>query len=311
MTTVEQNGLSGRDLRIKLFDLMKSKGIVDNVKSHLRGRLIHELRGGFDDQIRFSSSTIQPTLLVRALNGLIIDYFQGQKYDYTTSVFIPEANINDYRTLSDEEILRLLNISTESSFYKKIKSNSEINGYKSLLISMLTCIASWLPGSSQNNSTQTSNDLWAGSIAGSTLDEKLSNLDAMYTNRHDDLTSMQNLSTEEKLLLFQKNVELRTKENLKQQMDQFRENEIKNVRDEERSKCQMELQALRKELEILYKSKQDTLNEKEMRIGERFKAELENERRDLYAQRQSFLEELKTMKMRETENQRNLELRER
>lgn len=31
-TTVEQNGLSGRDLRIKLFDLMKSKGIVDNVK---------------------------------------------------------------------------------------------------------------------------------------------------------------------------------------------------------------------------------------------------------------------------------------
>jgi hypothetical protein len=32
MTMVEQNGLSGRDLRIKLFDLMKSKGIVDNVK---------------------------------------------------------------------------------------------------------------------------------------------------------------------------------------------------------------------------------------------------------------------------------------
>ncbi|CAF5225080.1 unnamed protein product, partial [Rotaria magnacalcarata] len=31
------------------------------------------------------------------------------------------------------------------------------------------CIASWLPGSSQNNSTQTSNDLWAGSVAGSTL----------------------------------------------------------------------------------------------------------------------------------------------
>ncbi|CAM4891276.1 unnamed protein product [Rotaria socialis] len=311
MTTVEQNGLSGRDLRIKLFDLMKSKGIIDNVKSHLRGRLIHELRGGFDDQIRFSSSTIQPTLLVRALNGLIIDYFQGQKYDYTTSVFIPEANINDYRTLSDAEILRLLNISTESCFYKNIKSNSEINGHKSLLISMLTCIASWLPGSSQNNSTQTSNDLWAGSVAGSTLDEKLNNLDAMYTNRHDDLMSMQNLSTEEKLLLFQKNVELRTKENLKQQMDQFRENEIKKVRDEERSKCQMELQSLRKELEILYKSKQDTLNEKEMRIGERFKAELENERRDLYVQRQSFLEELKTMKMRETENQRNLELRER
>ncbi len=37
----------------------------------------------------------------------------------------------------------------------------------------------------------------------------------------------------------------------------------------------------------------------------------QNERRELYAQRQTFLEELKTMKLRETENQRNMELRER
>ncbi|CAF1289966.1 unnamed protein product [Adineta steineri] len=311
MTTVEQNGLSGRDLRIKLFDLMKSKGIVDNTKSHLRGRLIHELRGGLDDQIRFSSSTVQPTLLVRALNALIVDYFQGQKYDYTTSVFIPEANINDYKIMSDEEILRLLNISTESTFYKKIKSNSEINGHTSLLMSMLTCIASWLPGSWQSSGTQTANDLWAGSIAGSTLDEKLNNLDAMYSNRRDDLTSIHNLSTEEKLLLFQKNIELRTKESLQQQMDQFRDNEIKKIREDERRKCQVELQSLRKELETLYKSKHETLNEKEMRIGDRFKVELENEKRELYAQRQAFLDELKAMKLRETENQRNLELRER
>jgi len=35
MTTIDQNGLSGRDLRIKLFDLMKSKGIVDNVKVNI------------------------------------------------------------------------------------------------------------------------------------------------------------------------------------------------------------------------------------------------------------------------------------
>jgi hypothetical protein len=50
------------------------------------------------------------------------------------------------------------------------------------------------------------------------LDEKLSSLDEMYTNRRDDMTSMHNLSTEEKLLLFQKNIELKTKESLKQQV---------------------------------------------------------------------------------------------
>jgi hypothetical protein len=51
------------------------------------------------------------------------------------------------------------------------------------------------------------------------LDEKLSNLDAMYSDRHDDLTSMYNLSTEEKLVLFQKNIELRTRESLQQQVN--------------------------------------------------------------------------------------------
>jgi hypothetical protein len=76
-------------------------------------------------------------------------------------------------------------------------------------------------------------------------------------------------------------------------MDQFREHEIKKIRDEERLKCQQELQTLRKEvrnnelffllyflnflfqLETLYKSKHETLNEKETRIGDRFKAELD------------------------------------
>lgn len=63
----------------------------------MRSRLIQELRGGIDDQIRFSSSSTPATLLVRAVNALIVDYFQEQKYDYTTSVFIPEANIHDYK----------------------------------------------------------------------------------------------------------------------------------------------------------------------------------------------------------------------
>lgn len=31
-------------------------------------------------------------------------------------------------------------------------------------------------------------------------------------------------------------------------MEQFRENEVKKIRDEERAKCQMELQKLRKEV---------------------------------------------------------------
>ena len=170
--------------------------------------MIQELRGGIDDQIRFSSSTTQPTLLVRALNALIVDYFQQQKYEYTSSVFIPEANIHDHRvdkynweiwkrchSILDhvwwrnssivkyfnwinflQENRKIFNFRTFVFYFflRNIqKSNAEIHGHASLLMSMLTCIASWLPGSSHSIATQTSQDYWAGSIAGSTLGSSL------------------------------------------------------------------------------------------------------------------------------------------
>ena len=43
----------------------------------------------------------------------------------------------------------------------------------------------------------------------------MNNLDEMYNNRHEDL---HHLSTEQKLILFQQNIERKTKENLQQQV---------------------------------------------------------------------------------------------
>lgn len=90
--------------------------------------------------------------------------------------------------MDEDEILRWLNISTDSTFYKKIvgwicerKTNSsELKLFRflkisrnnsNLLISMLTAIGSWLPASSNSQGVQTSTDLWSGSISGGTLGE--------------------------------------------------------------------------------------------------------------------------------------------
>ncbi|CAF0780124.1 unnamed protein product, partial [Didymodactylos carnosus] len=317
--------MSGKELRIKLFDLMKMKGIIDNVKSNLRKGLIDELRRV--DQFR-PASVSGPSVLVRAVNTLIVEHLKICNYDYTTSVFIPEAQLNDYKSMSNDEIFQLLNISKESAFYKKIKSDLLASENKNnLLLTFISSIYSYLPNSTQSTSCQTSYDLWTGSVAGNTLGilnenihsskggfelesyEKLSTLDLMYNSRQQDETK--HLSTEEKLLLFQKRIEQKLQDEFKQQVDQFRLNEIKKIHQEERLKCQMELQSLKKELEHAYQSKHETLSEKELRISDRYKAELEGEKRDLYVQRQTFLDELKSMKLRETEFQRDLELRER
>lgn len=128
-------------------------------------------------------------------------------------------------------------------------------------------------------------------------------------------------------------------------MEQFRENEVKKIREEERQKCQMELQSLRKEvcridrifssifvfflfsvgivtqIEIGNVKRKRIENWRTFQSGIRSSFDVpfssidfrcfQNERRELFSQRQTFLEELKTMKLRETEMQRNLELRER
>jgi hypothetical protein len=62
------------------------------------------------------------------------------------------------------------------------------------------------------------------------IDEKLQNLDAMYNERRHDLTSMQHLSTDEKLILFQKNIEMRTRDDAQQQVHR-RTTTIEHVRD--------------------------------------------------------------------------------
>ena len=211
--------------------------------------------------------------------------------------------------MSDEEILRLLNISTESTFFKKIvrtarltggnhrrfsiclqRSTRTSNGRSSLLMSMLTSIASWLPGSSQSSGTQTANDLWAGSIAGSTLGKislkspahrcrlhvrpssefqsrrkaeqsrcdvqqssRWFGLDAqlVYRRETDSISEEHRSSNTRQSETTGEKDEAEGKEQqpfLSFQMDQFRENEMKKIREEERQKCQMELQSLRKEV---------------------------------------------------------------
>ncbi|CAF0920344.1 unnamed protein product [Didymodactylos carnosus] len=299
--------MSGKELRIKLFDLMKTKGILDDVKSNLRKNLIDELRGV--NQFR-PTDVSNPSLLVRVVNTLIVEHLKICDYDYTLSVFIPEAQLNDYKSISNDEIFKLLNISKESHFYKKIESQlSNTENKNSLLLNFISSISFYLPESTQSTSCQTTYDLWTGSVAGNTLDEKLSTLDLMYDSRQQD--ESKHVTTEEKLLLFQKRIEQKLQDEFKQQIEQFRVNEIKKIHEEERLKCQMELQSLKKELEHAYQSKHETLSEKETRISERFKTELENEKRDLYGQRQTFLDELKSMKLRETDFQRDLQLRER
>ncbi|CAF4470297.1 unnamed protein product, partial [Didymodactylos carnosus] len=154
----------------------------------------------------------------RVVNTLIVEHLKICDYDYTLSVFIPEAQLNDYKSISNDEIFKLLNISKESHFYKKIESQlSNTENKNSLLLNFISSISFYLPESTQSTSCQTTYDLWTGSVAGNTLDEKLSTLDLMYDSRQQD--ESKHVTTEEKLLLFQKRIEQKLQDEFKQQVN--------------------------------------------------------------------------------------------
>jgi hypothetical protein len=80
--------VSATDLRRQLYDQLRTAGVVDNLKTHLRSQMLCQLQEH------------QPTLLVRAseesshsiwhrvANSLVADYLKFSKMNYTLSLFL-------------------------------------------------------------------------------------------------------------------------------------------------------------------------------------------------------------------------------
>ncbi|OXB66873.1 hypothetical protein ASZ78_007333 [Callipepla squamata] len=95
------DALSQDELRKRLYQTFKDRGVLDALKTQLRKQLIHELMhpilsGELQPQTVPSDDS---SLLITASNSLVADHLQRCGYEYSLSVFFPESGLEKKKIL--------------------------------------------------------------------------------------------------------------------------------------------------------------------------------------------------------------------
>ncbi|RXN38575.1 oral-facial-digital syndrome 1 [Labeo rohita] len=92
MSVSKEDSLSPDEMRQKLYQTFKSRGLLDALKTQLRNQLIQELH---PPAVRRGDTAAHAhSVLVTACNSVIIDHLRSVGYDYTLSVFFPECGMS-------------------------------------------------------------------------------------------------------------------------------------------------------------------------------------------------------------------------
>ncbi|XP_042350200.1 oral-facial-digital syndrome 1 protein homolog isoform X2 [Plectropomus leopardus] len=297
MSSAKEDTLSPDELRKRLYQTFKNKGVLDTLKTQLRNQLIQELKHppltGGEPVPRPVPVKAEP-LLASACNSLVADHLRTSGYEYTLSVFYPESGLCKDKVFTTGDLLQLLKISPQSPLYRSMASNKD--NEKGFLISLLTQLAHHHShGLCHDVDTQTT------SIAsyGESLVEKMKIIDKEYERI--SYSGDKWFSFESKLAAYRKEVEAQMQAEMNTKMQHFKEVEIAKVKMEEKAKFHKEYDKLKQELERTYEIKAKALMDREKNAIDRLQKQQEIEEKNVYMQRQSVLKEIETVRNRENE----------
>uniref|UniRef100_A0A7N6FDL4 LisH domain-containing protein n=1 Tax=Anabas testudineus TaxID=64144 RepID=A0A7N6FDL4_ANATE len=279
MSSSKEAEISPDELRKRLYQTFKNKGVLDTLKTQLRNQLIQELKhppltGG--EPVPRPVPVKSETLLVSACNSIVADHLRASGYEYTLSVFHPESGLHKDKVFTKEDLLHLLKLSPESALYRSLVNNCISYAQLLILSFCLPCTV-----------------------------DKMKMIDKEYENfsySEDKWFSLQS-----KLAAYRKDVETQMEAEMKTKMQHFRDFEMAKVRMEEKEKFHKEFDKLKKELERTYEMKSKALMEREKNAIDRLQKQQEIEEKNVYMQRQSVLKEIETLRSRENEQRMRVE----
>ncbi|XP_067896554.1 centriole and centriolar satellite protein ofd1 isoform X2 [Heterodontus francisci] len=261
--------ISSEELRRRLYQTFKNRGVLDSLKSQLRNQLVHELtHPGLNRHLTAHGhrhqypSTDEDSLLIMAANSIVADHLRGIGYEYSLSVFYPECGLEKEKVFTTRDLLQIMKINPGSNLYKSIISNLQKDHQKGFLIHFLMELTDYhLTREYRDAEAQTSCvPQYKESIV-----DKLQMVDEEYAAFHP--ANLQEDFWETKLLVYRKQIE----EQLQAEMQQ----EI------EEKEIYMQRQSLLKDIE--------TVRNREVELRQRIEAfELTQK---LYNQKNKSLEE--------------------
>ncbi|XP_043393774.1 oral-facial-digital syndrome 1 protein isoform X20 [Chelonia mydas] len=304
MASSEFQALSQDELRKRLYQTFKNRGVLDTLKTQLRNQLIHELMhpilsGELQPQPVSSEGS---SLLIGASNSLVADHLRSCGYEYSLSVFYPESGLEKEKVFTMQDLLQLIRIHPKSSLYKSLTSGAQKENKKGFLIQMLMELTEHhLCKESRNTETQTS------SIPPyrESLVEKLQLIDEQFADIYPQHQKFESL--EVKLIEYRKEIEDQLQTEMSEKLQHFKEVEIAKIRMEEKARCQKEVSDLRREFERTNQAKSEALIAREKSAIERLQKQQEIEAKEVYTQRQSLLKDIEMIRTREAELKQRIE----
>ncbi|XP_030920713.1 oral-facial-digital syndrome 1 protein isoform X1 [Geospiza fortis] len=303
MASVERETLSQEELRKRLYQTFKSRGVLDTLKTHLRNQLIHELMhpilsGELQPQMVPSEDS---SLLITASNSLVADHLERCGYEYSLSVFFPESGLEKSKLWTVQDLLQLMRINPESSLYKSLTSGTRKENKGFLMQILIGLTEHHLNRETHSTETQTTSvPPYRESLA-----EKLQLIDEQFADSYPQHQKYESL--EVKLNEYRKEIEKQLQEEMHQKLQHFKEVEIAKIKMEEKVQTQKEISELRHELERTHQAKSEALISREKNAIERLQKQQEIEAKEVYAQRQSLLKDIEAIRTREAELKQRME----
>ncbi|XP_034291088.1 centriole and centriolar satellite protein OFD1 isoform X3 [Pantherophis guttatus] len=304
MSSSEFKALSQDDLRKQLYQTFKNRGVLDTLKMQLRKQLIHELMNPVlcREILPKATSSECSSLIIVACNSLVADHLRRCGYEYSLSVFYPESGLEKDKELSIQDLLQLIRISPTSDLYKMLISDLTKTSMKGFLVQMLTELVEYnFCKETCSAETQTSSALYKESLA-----EKLQLIDEqfadMYPQRH--LSE----SFHVKLAEYKREIEQQLQAEMSQKLQHFKDVEIAKIKMDERAKSQKEISELRKEFQRDHRAKSEALISRERNAIERLHKQQEIDAKEIYLQRQTLLKDIETVRSREEELKKRIEV---
>eukprot|EP00057_Strongylocentrotus_purpuratus_P010579 XP_011665053.1 PREDICTED: oral-facial-digital syndrome 1 protein [Strongylocentrotus purpuratus] len=306
--------MSAGELKSRLYQTFRERGLVESLKSQLRTKLVTELRQSANLQhVKFASSPSaivtasldgSSSLMLRAANSLVADHLRRGGYDYSVAVFLPESGAAEDKLFTVPDLLDLLRIAPSSQLYKKLAAELPRYDSKGFLWQLLTELSAGQARKQEHVGIQVD----AHPMHQSSIERKLQNVDDAYKQKSEEDDILNRHAIQESLLKLKREMEIKSREEINREISRFKESSLKRVELEEREKARKEIASARRQIENTYQAKSDALRDREQSTMERIQKHQELVEKETYAQRQSLLDELRTIKQREAGIRREAEI---
>ncbi|XP_051871096.1 centriole and centriolar satellite protein ofd1 isoform X2 [Pristis pectinata] len=303
MASGTSQAISSEELRRRLYQTFKNRGVLDSLKSQLRNQLVHELtRPDLNGRLlprghrHQRPSTDEDSLLIMAANSMVADHLSSTGYEYSLSVFYPECGLEKEKVFTARDLLQIMKISSRSDLYKSIISNLQKDHQKGFLIEFLKELSDHHLTRDYRDAEIQTNCVpqYKESIV-----DKLQMIDEEYAAFQP--ANMQEDFWETRLLKYRKQIEEQLQAELQQELQNFKDAELAKIKIQEKERSRKDIEDHRLKLDKMYQLKAEALITREKNAIERLQKQKEVEEKEIYIQRQSLLKDIEALRNREVE----------